>query len=196
MTSHNNNSNFNQSGRRSFFYKFLIGLVCAVCFVGLYFSLWDNTNHNTQSPLKLASSSSLSSTSSNKNNQQPSKKSKNAPPKIFIISYSDSSAATGYLHAAMIRLCYAKQFSNYQVIIYDEYDLRRFSASSSFSSSSSSSTKKDPDEVKYWSKLYLMKKTLLLHTRSQKEWVFWIDADAIITRPNLRLETIINSGIS
>ena len=51
------------------------------------------------------------------------------------------------------------------------------------------------DEAKYWSKLYLMKRTLLHETKSQSDWVVYVDADTIQSQASVSFEDLLSQTL-
>jgi hypothetical protein len=113
---------------------------------------------------------------------------KGASPRYVLISFVTSDKnSVGTMYGAMSRLCYAAMHG-YEAVLYRDGDLNGWVAPSPRGG------KADDTLGKYFSKLFLVNRTFHERRLTERDWVFWMDADTIITEPRITLQDLIRNA--
>ena len=124
-------------------------------------------------------------------------------PRFYVISFMNEGAnSLGVMWGAQSRSCYAAMHG-YHSIMYNDADLPGWIPQGELGSVGRSDGGRigaDPASraqwLRWWSKNFMMRRTFETFNLTEDDWVFWFDADTIITNPKISLEAIVQSASS
>ncbi len=106
--------------------------------------------------------------------------------RVFVISYVGGTVKNvGLMYGALTRSCWARMHG-YYAVLYNDADLVGFIPHSDLLRGGNGRLR-----GLMYSKNFLIRRTMLQFNLTERDWVFWLDSDTVITNPAISLDVML-----